>query len=60
VQIKILEVRDIATFIPIIAIKAEPNGDEQKYLLERAGYYEPFEQVILVMTDGGAGTCNMR
>ncbi len=36
-QIKMFEIRDHATFIPVMTIKIEHDNDEQRYLLERAG-----------------------
>lgn len=35
---KLFEIRDRATFIPAIAIKTEPAGEAERYLLGRAGY----------------------
>lgn len=35
---KVLEVRDRATFIPVLAVDMNPTNDEQVYLLRRCGY----------------------
>lgn len=35
---KIFEVRDVGTFIPILAVKLEPSCRADLYLLERTGY----------------------
>ena len=35
---KILEVRDEATFIPVLAVDINPDNDEQRYLMRRVGY----------------------
>lgn len=37
-EIKLLEVRDRATFIPIYAIKPEGDNEAQRYLLARSGF----------------------
>ena len=37
-ETKLLEVRDRATFVPVIAIKPRPYNEEERYLLARAGY----------------------
>lgn len=35
---KVLELRDIATFIPILCVDINPDSDEQRYLMRRVGY----------------------
>ena len=37
-EIKLLEIRDRATFLPVYAISTEPSNDAQRYLLRRAGF----------------------
>lgn len=37
-QVKVLEVRDANTFMPVIAIKPIPENEQQRYLLRRDGY----------------------
>jgi hypothetical protein len=37
-EIKTLEIRDRATFIPAIAIKVECNNESERYLWSRAGF----------------------
>lgn len=37
-DVKLLEVRDIGTFIPMLALKPIPRSEEERYLLARAGY----------------------
>jgi hypothetical protein len=37
-ETKLLEVRDRATFVPVIVIKPKPYNEEERYLLARAGY----------------------
>jgi hypothetical protein len=36
--VKTIEVRDRATFIPMLAIKLEPADERDRYLLARSGY----------------------
>jgi hypothetical protein len=37
-QVKILELRDAGTFIPIVAIDMNPENESQRWLLWRRGY----------------------
>lgn len=37
-EVKILEVRDRATFIPMLAIKLSPVNEPERYLAARSGY----------------------
>lgn len=46
-EIKLLEVRDSATFIPVFAMRTVPNGEEQRYLLRRSGYSSEWTNVIV-------------
>jgi len=56
-EIKLIEVRDRATFIPMLAIKPVPRSEEERYLLARAGYGRSpdvqGEYVLLARLDGG-------
>ena len=54
-QVKLFEIRDRATFIPIMATKVDYYNIEQKYLLERAGYGFPSQMVILTQISSGSG-----
>jgi len=38
VIVKVFEVRDSGTFLPVIAIKAEPANEAERYLAARLGY----------------------
>ena len=55
---KTFEIRDAATFIPVLAVKMEPGNEQDRYLLSRAGYgITPecqAESVLLSSLDGGA------
>lgn len=58
--VKMFEVRDSGTFIPVMATKLTPGGSEMnRYLLARAGYGRtPAEQsqyVMLTRVSGGGG-----
>ena len=46
---KIIEVRDSATFIPMLAVKLEPSNEADHYLLSRAGYGRLPEAYILLI-----------
>lgn len=45
---KCLEVRDRATFIPVVAINTEPSCEAQRYLLRRSGYAPDGRTILLV------------
>jgi hypothetical protein len=58
---KLFEVRDIATFIPMLAIKLDPSCEAERYLLARSGYGTTKEvqskYVLLCQITGGLGRC---
>jgi len=60
-QVKLLEIRDSGTFIPVLAVKVEAADEAERYLLESAGYVlspdrgEPY--ILLAPIDPGAGAC---
>ncbi len=37
-EAKVFEVRDVGTFLPVIAIKLNPHNEAERYLLARSGY----------------------
>lgn len=47
-KVKLLEIRDKATFIPVAAITTNPINEEQRYLLRRSGYGLPSSLIILL------------
>lgn len=47
-QTKLFEVRDRATFIPVMATMMIPTDNRERYLLRRAGY--GFEYPLVVVT----------
>lgn len=50
-QVKCFEVRDRATFIPVICIKPVAQNVEQMYLLRRDGYRAVAEDHVIIMID---------
>lgn len=47
---KILEIRDRATYIPVVAVRLEPRNEHERYLLATAGYgTNPAEQAAFVL-----------
>ena len=62
---KVLEIRDKGTFIPMLAIKLSPHGnDSARWLLAKAGYGIAQEEqetyILLAQLNGGNGriTCD--
>ncbi len=37
-EAKVFEVRDVGTFLPVIAIRLNPHNEAERYLLARTGY----------------------
>lgn len=56
---KTFEIRDKATFIPVLAIKLEPSCEADRYLLGRCGFgadsASQSQYIQLVKIDGGVG-----
>lgn len=48
---KCLEIRDHATFIPVICLRPMPENEGQRYLLRRDGYSCDPEDMIVIMID---------
>lgn len=59
-QSKLFELRDRATFVPVLAIKVEARNEAERYLLRRSGYSLDSLQVILTGLAGGRdmSTCD--
>lgn len=56
--VKCFEIRDDATFIPVIAVKTEPADEQERYLLARCGFGtspEAQASYVLVGRMGGDG-----
>lgn len=56
-DVKLIEVRDEGTFVPVLAVRLRPRSEQERWLLARAGYgRSPDEQgryVVLVRIVGG-------
>lgn len=63
-EVKILEVRDAGTFMPVMCVRLTSTTEEERYLLSRAGYgvdYMSQRQYIqMINLAGGSGhsTCD--
>jgi len=48
--VKVLELRDAGTFIPVICIKPVPENEGQRYLLRRDGYScNPMDRLVIMI-----------
>lgn len=54
-QIKTIEIRDSATFIPAIAIRPEMRTGGEDYLWRRAGYDTPYRYILLLKLNDLSG-----
>jgi hypothetical protein len=58
-ETKVFEVRDRATFIPVIAIKVKADNLNQQWLLRKAGYDPSITPILLVDPRGhGRAECD--
>lgn len=49
-EVKVLEVRDSGTFLPLICVRPFPDNDEQRYLLCRDGFScDPNDNLVIVI-----------
>ena len=56
---KALEIRDVGTFIPALAVDINPDNDAQRYLMRRCGYpCDGQPNVIVTWLDGGGQASN--
>jgi|ERR1039458_7000887 hypothetical protein len=58
-QVKLLELRDKGTFIPLLCVDMNPDNDDQRYLLRRVGYpcdNRPNVVITSANADGGAAS----
>ena len=51
-QVKTLELRDRATFIPLLAVEMKATRIKQSYLLSRAGYGPGRSLILITRLDG--------
>jgi hypothetical protein len=56
VKVKILEIRDKGTFIPMLCVDMNPDHDGQRYLLRRCGYACDLRPNILMTRLSADGT----
>lgn len=47
-EVKFFEVRDAATFMPVMAVRCNTSDGMERFLLGRAGFQKPEEYVFLV------------
>ena len=52
INIKVLEIRDRATYIPVFAIKMQSDDPVERYHLGRTGYGEDYPLILVVKIDG--------
>ena len=61
-DVKLIEVRDRGTCMPMLAVRLTAQSENERWLLERSGYYgsalENGEYVLLVELLGGSGRAN--
>lgn len=57
---KLFELRDRATFVPVMVTKVEYRNEAERYLLRRSGFELPSDMVIMAGLDGGLdkATCD--
>lgn len=51
-KVKLLEIRDRATFLPVFALSAEASNLEQLYLLRRCGFDVHGKEIIIARLNG--------
>lgn len=54
-DVKLIEVRDAMTFIPMMAVRLASRSEAERFLLGRAGYGALAHNVLFVQIDGGEG-----
>lgn len=61
-EVKLFEIRDSMTFMPMLAIKFETRNEAERFLLARAGYgrdkFDQAQYVLLLELAGGDGRYN--
>lgn len=51
-QVKLLEVRDRGTFLPVFALDTAPSNEGQRYLLRRCGFAPDGKTIIIARLNG--------
>jgi len=63
-EVKLFEIRDVATFMPVMCVRLRSTTEEERYLLARSGYglgyHDQREYVLMINLTGGNGhsTCD--
>lgn len=57
-EIKCLEIRDRATFIPVICLRPVAENEGQRYLLRRDGYRADDTETCIIMIDAQCRGCS--
>jgi hypothetical protein len=57
-RVKLFEIRDRATFIPVFGIDPMPENEEQRYLLRRAGYSCSMSDRLIIVGYLQSGECH--
>lgn len=59
-ETKLFELRDRATFVPVLCVKMVSDQGVENYLLRRSGYGEPFDLIVMTGLAGGMdkATCD--
>lgn len=57
-EVKCLEIRDEATFIPVICIRPVADNEEQRYLLRRDGYNAGPNETCIILIDAQCRGCS--
>lgn len=50
-EVKCLEIRDVATFLPVICIRPTADNESQRYLLRRDGYRADSDEHWIILID---------
>lgn len=57
-EVKMLEVRDSNTFIPVLCIRPVPENEGQRYLLRRDGYQGNAAERCIIIVKAQCGGCS--
>ena len=57
-EVKMLEVRDAGTFIPVLCIRPVPDNAEQRYLLRRDGYSGTENESCIIVVKAQCQGCS--
>ena len=57
-EVKMLEVRDSGTFIPVLCIRPVPDNEGQRYLLRRDGYRGNSDESCIIIVKAQCRGCS--